>query len=71
VDSSPTYLENGHISWTKMSKIATLFKQIIDLQKLSFNVVPDPILLEFFSSQLYSVDEVKRFELSRELEPPT
>lgn len=71
MDSTPTILENGHLSWTKLAKISKLLKHITELQKPSYNIIPDMMMQDFFSSEFYSIEELKRFELSRELEPPT
>lgn len=68
-DSTETLLDNGHVSWRKLSRIASLFKHITELQKPSYLFVPNLLWQEFFSRHIYSLKAEALFKLSKQLEP--
>jgi hypothetical protein len=71
-DASSSFVEGGHVSWTKMSKLAKIFQTFLSLQSLSvYNCAPDIAIQEYLCHHLYGAEEKKKYELSKQLEGTT
>jgi hypothetical protein len=71
-DASPSFVESGHVSWTKMAKIAKIFQSFLAMQSLSsYNFPPDSAIQEYLCRNLYGADEKTKYELSKHLEGAT
>lgn len=68
-DASPSFVEGGHVSWTKMAKLAKIFQSFLTTQSLCvYNFTPENAIQDYLCNNLYGADEKSKYELSKQLE---